>query len=56
MNLASEEEVVVGLLGDPVGGGRDAVVDAGLARLAAREAGRHEADQHPPAVRLLHLK
>ena len=61
MNLAcvsdpSEEEVVVGLLGDPVGGGRDAVVDPGLARLAAREARRHQADQHPPAVRLLHLK
>ena len=53
---SSEEEVVVGLLRDPVGGGRDAVVDPGLARLAAGEARRHQADQHPAAVGLLHLQ
>ena len=61
MNLAcvsdpSEEEVVVGLLGDPVRRGRDAVVDAGLPRLPAGEPRRHQAYQHPPPVRLLDLR
>ena len=54
--LRSEEEVVVGLLRDPVRRGRDAVVDARLARLAAREARRHQPDQHPATVGLLHLQ
>lgn len=53
---SSEEEVVVGLLRDPVRGGRDAVVDAGLPRLPAREPRRHQADQHPAAVGLLDLQ
>ena len=42
--------------GDPVTGGGDAVVDAGLILLGTRVAGRHDADQVPDAVVIQHQR
>ncbi len=46
---------IVRLIRDPVGRGRDPVVNAWLSGLATREASRHKTDEHPTSVSLLNL-
>jgi hypothetical protein len=45
----------VDVVADPVGGGRDPVVNSGLSGFPARESGRDQPDQNPAAIGLLNL-